>query len=95
MDPQRWTRVRELFATALERAPEGREAYVRQAGDRDAELAEEVRVLLAAHGESEGFLELPEGVGLLAEEKRVEVEEARAISASGPSARPWRRSSRS
>ncbi len=54
---ERWQRVREVFAGALE-LPEGERAgHVAACTAGDRELADEVEALLAAHGRAEGFLE--------------------------------------
>ena len=56
MIPQRWQEVKELFAAALERAPEERPGYLDQAC-ADAELRREVESLLAQR--SGEFLDRP------------------------------------
>ena len=48
----RWQRVQELFERALEREPEAREAYVREASGGDAALQAEIDELLAADSRS-------------------------------------------
>lgn len=68
MDPQHWTRIRELFEDAQERRPEERESYLRQECGDELEVVDEVRRLLAALDDAEDFLELPEGAGLFAED---------------------------
>ena len=63
MEPERWDRVGELFAAALERPPEARRAFVVESAENDPALGEEVLSLLAAH-EREGGLfasERPDG----------------------------------
>ncbi len=56
MTPERFQQVRELFATALEREPAARGAYLQQACQRDRELLAEVEKLLRSHEKAEGFL---------------------------------------
>jgi hypothetical protein len=46
MTPERWGRVKEIFAAALERDPSERTTYVDQACASDAELHGEVVSLL-------------------------------------------------
>jgi predicted ATPase len=48
VDVERWRRVSALFASALERDPPAREAFLGEVSD--AEIREEVESLLAAHG---------------------------------------------
>lgn len=50
---ERWSEMKELFAAALEGAPDDRERLLEEAGRRDPSLAAEVRSLLAAHGGGE------------------------------------------
>jgi len=56
MDPGRYSRVKELFAGALERPPGERAAYVDQASGGDAALAREVEELLAHADAATAFL---------------------------------------
>jgi Tol biopolymer transport system component len=58
-DPGQWPRVKDIFHAALARAPEERDAFVREACRDDAALRQDVEELLAAHGEAEGFAETP------------------------------------
>ena len=66
MTPERWNRVKEIFASALERDPSQRATYVEQACADDATLRVEVISLLEAHDTAEGFIEheAAERVGL-------------------------------
>jgi len=57
MTPERWNRVKEIFAGALERDPSQRTTYVDEACASDAELRGEVISLLQAHDTAEGFIE--------------------------------------
>ena len=59
MTPERWRRVNSLFHGALERAPDAREAFLRENTASDADLRREVESLLRAHHSSEEFLETP------------------------------------
>lgn len=59
MDAERWQEVRSLFGAALEHAPEEWPAWLEDACGNDAELRDEVRSLLAAHGEDGIFLPEP------------------------------------
>jgi predicted ATPase len=58
VDGERWRRISDLFAGALERDPPAREAFLDEVPD--AEIREEVESLLAAHGRS-GVLDRLEG----------------------------------
>jgi serine/threonine protein kinase/tetratricopeptide (TPR) repeat protein len=60
MTPERWARVQEVFAAALELAPSARRSFVREASGEDQELLREVESLLENHSEvTEGFLKSP------------------------------------
>ena len=50
-----WPRVKEIFQSALDRAPEERSAFVREACGEDRDLRAEVESLLLAHQEAGGF----------------------------------------
>jgi eukaryotic-like serine/threonine-protein kinase len=66
MTPERWQQVKEIFETALERAPDERPAFLDQACDGDEPLRREVQSLLASYEEGESFMERP-AVALAAE----------------------------
>ena len=57
MTPERWGRVKEIFAEALERDPSERTTYVEAACASDPELRVEVVSLLEAHETAGGFIE--------------------------------------
>ena len=57
MNPERWNKIKDIFAAALERDPAERTTYVEQACASDPELRGEVISLLAAHDTAEGFIE--------------------------------------
>ncbi len=59
MDSERWKQIDSLLQSALERPPEGRETFLRRACGGDAALEHEVRSLLTAQQEAEGFLDRP------------------------------------
>ncbi len=59
MDSQRWKQVDEVLQSALDRAPEERDAFLRQACAGDQALEREVRSLLALEDRAGGFLERP------------------------------------
>src|SRR5438132_2097352 len=59
MSRERWERVKQLFASALEREPGQRAAYVAQACAADEEMEAEVESLLMAHESAAGFLSTP------------------------------------
>ena len=55
----RWERVKRLFQSALERAPEDRERFLREACQGDQVLLLQVESLLVAHQEAGAFAERP------------------------------------
>lgn len=57
MNDSRVRRARELFDQLLELPREDRETFLQDAGNLDQSLEEEIRSLLEAHQEAEGFLE--------------------------------------
>ena len=57
MTPERWNRIKEIFASALERDPSERGTYVEQACADDNTLRVEVISLLEAHDTAGGFIE--------------------------------------
>jgi tetratricopeptide (TPR) repeat protein/predicted Ser/Thr protein kinase len=59
MDSQRWKQIDGLLQSVLERPPEEREAFLRQACSGDQALEREVQSLLSAQQEAEGFLDRP------------------------------------
>ena len=54
-----WPRVKEIFDSALVRAPHERADFLREACGNDVVLRVEVESLLAAHAEAGGFAERP------------------------------------
>jgi Tol biopolymer transport system component len=61
VDSARWHRVRDLFARAVEREPEGRAAFLDDACGEDRGLRAEVEELLESYGQAGDFLEAPAG----------------------------------
>jgi hypothetical protein len=59
MNQEVWRRVEEIFHAALERAPEAREAFLNDACKEDAELRQQVELLLRNGEEAGSFLEQP------------------------------------
>ncbi len=59
MDSERWKQIDGLLQSVLERSPEERETYLRQACAGDEALEREVQSLLTAQQEASGFLENP------------------------------------
>jgi serine/threonine protein kinase len=57
--PERWKQVNDLFHAALERNDADRAEFLRRATADDPALLREVESLLASHGSSGGFLEVP------------------------------------
>jgi serine/threonine protein kinase len=56
---QDWEKIKNLFGVALERSPDERSSFLREACGSDALLREEVESLLRAHDSSSGMLERP------------------------------------
>jgi hypothetical protein len=56
---ERWGRVKDVFHTALARAPQERDAVLRDLCRSDEALRREVESLLGAHAEAGGFAETP------------------------------------
>src|SRR5450432_3430556 len=59
MDSNRWKQVDSLLQSVLERPPEERDAFLRQACAVDEALEREVRSLLSSREEAGSFLETP------------------------------------
>jgi hypothetical protein len=64
MTPDRWQRIKELFASALERDEDARSAFLEEACAADPALRSEVNALLSEHERADGFLDHPAGQGL-------------------------------
>ena len=50
-----WDRVKQIFQSALDRAPQERSAFVREACGEDGDVRTEVESLLVAHQEAGDF----------------------------------------
>lgn len=61
----RWDRVKQVFQDALDRTPDERSAFLREACGADRDLRTEVESLLLAHEEAGTFAERPAIHGLL------------------------------
>jgi hypothetical protein len=57
--PERWLKIEELYHAALERDPNRRAAYLREACASDQELRHEVETLLKQEASAGGFLAEP------------------------------------
>src|SRR5262245_61579125 len=57
MTPEFWRRVEELFQAALERPPEDRKGFLDEACRNDADLRQQVELLLAKDVQAKSFLE--------------------------------------
>ena len=82
MSDDRWTRIDRVLQSALERPPQEREAFIRDACADDAGVRDEVLSLLAHDGSADQFLEpqparqpLPQGARLGAYEIRAQIGE--------------------
>jgi eukaryotic-like serine/threonine-protein kinase len=56
VNQEQWSRVKDLFAAALEQAPEQRSVFLTQACGENKAVLEEVESLLSAHAAPEGLL---------------------------------------
>ena len=54
-----WTRIKELFQTVIDRAPDERDAFLEDACGSDRVLKEQVESLLSAHAAAGDFAERP------------------------------------
>ena len=59
MDSERWKQVDDLLQSVMDRAPEERDAFLRQACAGDETLEREVRSLLTSEEQAGRFLENP------------------------------------
>ena len=59
MNTERWTKVIDLFQSALERAPEERAAFLDAACHGDESMRSEVESLLSSHERAQNFIEVP------------------------------------
>ena len=55
--PERWVRVREIFAAALAEPPDRRSSFLAEACAGDPTLQAEAQALLASHREAGSFIE--------------------------------------
>ena len=83
MDSQRWKQVDDLLQAALERPSKERDAFLRQSCVGDQALEREVRSLLTAQEDTEGFLDRPAievaARVLVANENKVADESSRSL----------------
>src|SRR5437764_12181009 len=59
MDSEQWKQLDKLLHAVLERSPEERDAFLRQACAGDERLEREARSLLTLEQQAKGFLETP------------------------------------
>ena len=59
MTPERWQRVKEIFQSALDRAPEERSSYLACECGGDEALRNEVESLIASHEKDGSFIDSP------------------------------------
>ncbi|MDQ3258913.1 MAG: serine/threonine protein kinase, partial [Acidobacteriota bacterium] len=59
MTPERWQQIREVFGSAIERAPGERASFVKEVCAGDEDLRREVESLLASYERDGSFLEQP------------------------------------
>jgi predicted ATPase/serine/threonine protein kinase len=75
--PERWQRLNQLYASALERRPSERAAFLEQACGGDQALRDDVASLVAAHERAAGFLDQP-ALDLAAHEEAKDLRHQRA-----------------
>jgi serine/threonine-protein kinase len=68
--PEKWDQVKELFALALEREPEERSGFLRQACAGDDSLRTEIESLLSSFDAAPTFLEDCPAADLLSAQSR-------------------------
>lgn len=59
MNEERWRQVEDLFHAAMERAPEARQSFLDEACGADAELRQQVGLLVSSDERADSFLEQP------------------------------------
>jgi Tol biopolymer transport system component/serine/threonine protein kinase/pimeloyl-ACP methyl ester carboxylesterase len=59
MTPERWQRIKSLLESALEREPEERAAFLKEACADDPSLQSHVQSLILSHEQAAGFIESP------------------------------------
>ena len=59
MTPERWHKVKQIFQSAIQRAPEERSDFLAKACEDDVELRREVDSLISAHDKSGEFIDGP------------------------------------
>ena len=64
MSPDRWEKIKPIFAEALACPPAERDAFLRQACGEDDALRAEIQSLLEAHGSVPSYFEVPAAEGL-------------------------------
>jgi len=57
--PEKWDQIKELFSSALERDPNQRSSFLREACGGDDGLRAEVESLLSSHNQANSFIERP------------------------------------
>ena len=57
MQAERWQKVKDLFHSAVDRAPKERAAFLNEACQGDGSLCREVKSLLASHERTKNFIE--------------------------------------
>jgi len=57
MDPERWRRVEQLYHSALDRSPSDRKAFLAEVCAWDADLQQQVEILLAQGGPTEALVD--------------------------------------
>ena len=81
MTPERWQKVKEIFQSALERAPDERSAFLESACRGDESLHKEVESLIASHEKDGSFIDSPayEAATELLTEQQVELAPGQAF----------------
>ncbi len=91
MEPDRWEQIERLYHAALERRPDGRDAFLEEACGGDEDLRREVAGLLECDLPSDGFIQSP-AIEIAA--RALAAEPLNAAAAAGSNVRPFDGSSR-
>jgi eukaryotic-like serine/threonine-protein kinase len=81
MTPERWRRVKEIFQSAIQRAPGERAVFLESACDGDEVLRKEVESLIMSHEKSGEFIDSPayEGAAEMIVDDKAELKPGQAV----------------
>lgn len=72
MTPERWKQIEGVFDAVADLAPEEREAYLATACGEDAELRQQVELLIRSHDAAGSFIEAPAVAGVIGDAGKLE-----------------------